>query len=491
MKKITSFLTVGVLILLITLSVTSWAGAQSSDSYWTQPYPLSSQSGQVGIQTVFADSFGYIHLFWPETGLSENTTFLYYSRFDGETWSSPVDIVLAPASTRITATVDLAGNLHLLYSNRHTGDVFYTRSPIQQATSAQGWEKPRQLDISVQWMDFKVDSLGTYHLLFSGFEQDEPGVYHTNSFDEGQTWSRPAWLDPDKPADLTPTEIQLEMGAENSLHAVWLYVDQDFVGRWIRYSHSMDQGQNWSVPFTIDKVEAGSQELRLPAPKLSVFGEDVHVVWAGDFLTHRKHRISRDSGASWNQGSFIFGDLHGQAIGDGLGLDTRGRLHFFGQIRWPQGIYHAYWNLGNWSTPSMIYLIAQDAFDPIGDRIHAHRIRAAIRSGNQLVVTFTTSPSDPQSILYAMQITLADVPAQVPLPLPEQAAAPTFDAELVPASPTSLPASPTKRPTLESPLDTGPSGTNPPSLGLMLGVLPVFLLVVGIIIVRFLSRRSN
>lgn len=491
LKSSTLPLAIGGSIVFLTLLLTSVASAQGAGTPWTQPYRLSSQAGQVGDQIMFADPFGYVHLIWPETGLMADQTVLYYSRFDGETWTVPTDILLIPPAATISATFDLDGLLHLLFTRGDNGTIYYTKASIQDAISAQAWQKPKPLGLSARQISFKVDSIGVFHLLYSGYEQNAPGIYYIYSDDDGQTWSKPVWLDPDIPPDMAPSQIQLELGEENSLHAAWLYWDQEFMGRWIRYANSFDQGQSWSAPFTIDDSEAGSGELRLPWPSMAVNGNEVHLIWAGDVETHREHRFSSDLGRTWNQAVFVFGDLHGGALGHGLALDTLGRMHFLGQIRWPQGIYHAYWSQGRWSIPNMIYLIAQNDAEEQGERIHAHRVRVAIRTGNQMVVTFTTSPSDPQSILYAMHMTMADVPALDIARLPEQTPAPTIDSGLGSASPMPPTESPTGIPNPDTILDSEAPRENQPSSGLMWGILPVVLLVAGVVIVRYLFRRNG
>ena len=79
-----------------------------------------------------------------------------------------------------------------------------------------------------------------------------------------------------------------------------------------------------------------------------VQGKNVHVIWAAGSLPYRNHRFSTDRGLTWSAPVQIFGELHGQAFDD-LTVDRAGRVHFFAQIRYPMGIYHAYWDQSGWS----------------------------------------------------------------------------------------------------------------------------------------------
>ena len=94
-------------------------------------------------------------------------------------------------------------------------------------------------------------------------------------------------------------------------------------------------------------------------------------------------------------------------------------MHFFGQIRYPQGIYTAYWDQTQWSAPSLVYLIApENSEEGIGNRVHAHYTLPVVRAGNQLVLTFTDGPADPNRRLFAMYRTLDDIPPLETVPAP-------------------------------------------------------------------------
>jgi hypothetical protein len=247
-------------------------------------------------------------------------------------------------------------------------------------------------------------------------------------------------LDPDILPNHIPDDLNFELDETDGLHAVWFYGALDETSRpdWVRYTHSLDGGATWSLPFMIDQyAEEGDHELTFASPRMIIQGQTVHIIWAAGSLPYRLHRFSTDAGQTWSLPRRLFGDLHGQAF-DGLAVDGAGRVHFFGQIRYPHGIYHAYWDQTHWTPPSLIYLIAQeDSEEGIGDRIHAHHTHPVVRAGNQLVLTFADGPADPNRRLFEMHRTLDDIsPLEaVPTPVPT-------------ATPAPLPSPVSKRPTL-------------------------------------------
>jgi hypothetical protein len=468
---------------ILTIQMTS---AQSRDYRWTSPERLSSEQGQSSPPYMVSDQYGFIHLFWTESGFADTRPFIRYSRFDGETWSVPNDIYIAdsPESTVvfISPFVDSEGMLHIIWSEGILGPLMYTRAPAYDAISAKNWLKPVTIDATSFFGSLVVDSKGVLHVIYSDFYGEVPGIYYIRSEDDGQTWSTPLWLDPDIPEGQGSTNINLGIDENDGLHALWHYIDTSSAnGTWIRYAHSMDGGNTWTIPTTIDMADESYDELRMPYPEFLVSGEQVHIIWAGNSRTNREYRYSTNAGQTLSPTTRILGDLIGQALGGGLAVDSLGRVHYATQVRDPLGIYHTIWENGSWSIPNLIYFIGNQEVDP--SKIHAHNVRMAIRAGNQVVVAFTSSPLDPQMSLYVIHSTLNDVPAIPPLPTPTPSPAdnpistPTIDS----ASGTLTPLSPE----IASP----PTAVGQPSLGIIWGAIPALLLLCGMIVYQVIRRR--
>jgi hypothetical protein len=378
-----------------------------------------------------ADQFGFAHVFWAEI-LEDGRYVLLYSRYDGKTWTKPIDIrITGPDSSirTISPVVDKDGVLHLMWSEGQVGPAYYSRADAFNALSAQDWQTPRRVDINASRLEMGIDDAGVIHVAYADVIGSQPGVYYVRSEDGAQTWSTPTWLDPDILPDHAPGSLEFEVDDQGGLHAVWYYIPLDPTGQsdWVRYSHSLNGGRSWSTPFTIAKNEPGQDDLPSAGPIMITQGTTVHVIWAGGELNYRNHRYSTDSGNTWSLPQRIFGDLNGQAF-EGMAVDGAGRVHWFGQVRYPQGIYHAYWENGQWSKPTMIYLISRSADDPIGDRVHAHHTHPVIRAGNELILTFADSPPEPDRRLFVTTRLMNDIMAAeakpTPAPLPTATAAP-------------------------------------------------------------------
>ena len=478
---------------VLLLSIIWIVPAQAQGSGWSKPYRLSSEEGKASEGYLVADQYGYVHCFWTETLFDSQQTVIKYARFDGTTWTKPNDIYITNLGVRnVSPVVDQQGILHVVWSEGLVGITYYTHAPADKALSVQNWAKPFQIQVPARPVYLRVDSSGVFHILYIN-QVEEAGIYYIRSDDGGMTWSEPAWLDPDIPPGYIPDSLNFELDENDGLHAVWFYgsLEQSGSPDWVRYIHSLDGGKTWSAPFLIDeRKEEIDHNLTAASPKMIVQGRTVHVLWAAGSLPYRYHRISTDAGLTWNAPVQIFGELHGQAF-DGLSVDGAGRVHFFGQIRYPVGIYHAYWDQTRWSRPSLVYLIAEEGEDDFGDRVHAHHTLPVIRAGNQLVLTFTDGPADPNRRLFAMQLTLDDIPALDTLPTPISTATPPPVSSPTPGQPAPMPSQIATAHSFE-PISVQPVEDIPaPDLAIRVALVPI-LLVLGItMIVQFLKQRKS
>jgi len=481
-------------VTLLSVFLISTVNAQTRSGGWSEPYQLSSPAGRASEAVLVADQFGFVHSFWIETLFENQREIIQYARFDGATWTEPNDIFMADVEIEnLAAAVDQHGRLHLVWSEGLTGPVYYTHAPANDALSTKNWTPPIQLNIQAGILSMQIDSKDVIHLLYIN-RGTELGVYYVRSEDNGITWSEPLWLDPDIPLKHTPASLNFALDENDGLHAAWNYypLERDSPNlAMVRYIHSLDSGITWSMPFVIDQyIEGIDYDLDFAEPKMITQGQTVHIIWTAGDLPYRRYRFSTDAGQTWSAPTQIFGELHGQAF-DGLAVDGAGRVHFFGQIRYPMGIYHAYLDQTQWTLPTLIYLIAQEAsLEGMGDRIHAHYTYPAVRAGNQLVLTFTDGPADPNRRLFAMVSTMNDISPSILEPTPVPSATPVPEPSPTAALPTLFPTR-TATTALTNTATPPMEGSPRPGLVIWITVVPNLLLLGGMIVYRLSRKHKN
>ena len=475
--------------------ITPAQAKMQGDGSWSKPYRLSSEDGKASEGYLVADQYGYVHCFWIETLFSGLGNVIKYARFDGTTWTKPNDIYFTNAAIRnVSPFVDHQGILHIVWSEGLIGVPYYTYAPATDALSAQSWAKPLQINVTARPVFLQVDTKGVLHILAINQTDEESGIYYIRSENNGLTWSEPLWVDPDILPGHIPDSLTFTIDENDNLHVAWVYGSRELGERtdWVRYAHSLDGGQTWSAPFLIDRYnEESDHRLDFAGPNMAVQGKNVHIIWAAGSLPYRYHRYSSDSGQTWSSSVQIFGELHGQAF-DGIAVDGSGRVHFFGQIRYPMGIYHAYWNQNRWSKPSLVYFIAQESLGEHSERVHAHHTLPVVRAGNQLVLTFADGPADPNRRLFVTYRTMDDISPLESAPTPIPTATPIQTSTPTPIQPTPMPSPTTKPALLLQTSEIQPVGPVPgPDLAVRVALVPTLLIIAVAMIFQLLKRRRQ
>ncbi|HUF40040.1 MAG TPA: hypothetical protein VMN57_16065 [Anaerolineales bacterium] len=476
------------------------AQAQVSRPTWSEPFRISSIDQPITDHTVYADPYGYAHLFWVEI-LPDNRPIIKYSRFDGGIWTVPIGIHIGfedHTIKTITPVLTPDNTLHLFWAQGILVKRLVRSSvPLDGTLNAQNWAQAKAATSQqvVETIKMVVDSEGVFHMVYTRTDGQSKGVYYIKSADQGSSWTNPVWIDPDTPAGYVPGDLTLAIDDADGLHAVWDYGTIDFspdFANMIRYAGLAAGDPKWSL-FMMDRVNPESDDeyqLNAASPVLAVSGQKVIVIWAGGTLNFRHFRFSDDAGRTWSSSTRFMGNLNGQA-GDGLAVDGSGRIHYFTQIRFPVGIYHSVFTEDRWTSPTIVYFIRYAG--EARDNVEAHRTYAAVRAGNQIVLTFTDPPPFSNRGLYVMTAALPDIePLELPVlptPIPTQMEPPT--ATPPPTIGPALEAAPQTTDIAPQPVlqETPQEGPENPEQTLVAGMLFSVLILIGIAGVRIIIKR--
>ena len=445
--------------------------AQSEPIIWYPTSNLSDTAENSENPAIVADSLGYVHVLWSEdlagepfeqTDNPETGNSIFYRRWDGISWTSPVDILAVPdegVAAFVAVDVDRDHQLHVIWTGQD--NFYYSSAPAWEAESAHAWSQPVVVasnSARSRWeSDIVADTAGNLHILYATGGV-EAGIYHIQSDNSGLSWGSPIKLSgPFDPLETSFSNVQVITDGADRLHAVWETNQNEGYGQAIYYAQSPDGGQSWSVPVQLGYRDPGDYETSYPY--LTAISEsEIHLIYCDGSDRGRSHRTSQDGGATWSEPLRILTEMEGVngyvfPLVDGLG-----QMHLIINMRTRQqvgGIYYARW-LGESWTPVEPLVVG----DPnLGG---AHFAAGTVRLGNELHIAWTQLGNGEIGHVYGVapwvpRSTPVAVPSpQMPGPLPTSEGQPSSGTSSEPVVPTAPPAA-------QVPGDSVPLSTQVPS----------------------------
>jgi len=472
-----------------------FAVAQSDTVTWFGSVNLSNTPQYSGHPAIVADGYGYVHVFWSENvgdvpmesqvGTPQGNSILY-TRWDGVSWTPPVDIAFVPGETIaefVAVDMDAENRLHIVWTGQ--SNFYYSDALSWQAESAHAWSTPVVLasdSARSSWeSDIAADPSGTLHVVYAT-RRDAPGIYHICSLDGGRTWQPAVRLsDPFGPLEYSFSNVKLVADEVGRLHVVWQTTQAEGFGQAIYYARSTDGGESWSAPVQLGYRDPGDYEASWPY--LTAIGaSEPHLIYIdGQSSIGRFHRISKDGGETWSVPHHILTDMEGVNGYLVPLVDSAGQLHLMINMRTRAGqvvgIYYARWQGDGWSP-----VVPVDLSD-----LASHYLAATVRLGNELHVVWNGIRGG--EIWHKRGIVSSATPVSVPVvpSSPTSTPSPPADAQVTPQMPTLIPQS------VEEPLDLPgramASSTN--SNPLVLGGGSAFLLVIVVVVRTRLRLLRN
>jgi hypothetical protein len=354
------------------------ASSQENTNTWGGPLNVSdSPTGSVTPSlTVTAD--GNVHVVWNEV-LDRSQSLIYYSHFDGESWSVPVDI-LSDTSARLPAIIaDSIGYLHVIW--RGFSGISYSNAFAPTAGAVRNWRLATPLfreRISGTNPDLAIDKLDGLHAVYTDQNQ---GVYYAYSPDRGEHWLGPYVVS----SNITPSRMvdkaRIAVAPDGRLHVVWVEYNfpESFPPLGIRYAFSSNGGKIWSNELSLADGPYDDPGIAMRND------QEVHVVWSGTSPDRFKfHRWSPDNGEDWSNvwRDTALGGYQGWAD---LATDGEQNLHWLqvGTVYqiYNDSLYYEYWSGKRWSTGEVVYKNVTGGDNPAF-------VSAAVALGNELHMVF-------------------------------------------------------------------------------------------------------
>ena len=351
---------------------------------------------------------------------------IFYRQWSsGKGWSQPIDVIINPDGDNIEimdAHLDHSGRVHLAIQMNQQ-DNYYSWAPLANAGRATAWSEPVSVGQQAQPVRLALpypaaiagDNQGNLVIVYGGY-QDGVGIYATHSVDDGVSWSEPAPILITFNDQLTPGDIQVDVGQSGQVHAVWNFFDQSGFGDAGYYSKLDFERFEWSMPIELDNPG-------IRTPSVLTYNGDIFVTYYHDRNNGNWWRRSSDGGRTWTEPQSISTSHIGTNGWVSLVVDSNRNLHaLFGQRIDDNnhGMWHSIWQGNGWTVPEAVIKGPQQSDDIGGNGFDPRSARAVIVNGNTLLATWGTDGAAGSNGAWFSYTTL-NTPEQpaVPLPVPE------------------------------------------------------------------------
>lgn len=254
-------------------------------SPWSPLDSITQSPTEPGTPAVVVDPEGWVHILWSEAeSPDQETTVLWYARWDNGRWSRPTVALRSPEGGAREPTFVFAGEfLHALWSGGAYGRIWYSRAFTRDAFAAGGWSDSRALSGSDAESETPVGSSphmvaagGVLHAVYAVPVNERRGIYYVASEDGGETWGTPVSVfDAGEVGWPAVDDPQLAVDLQGGLHVIWLRpaLTEGEPAQGIYYVWSRDGGQTWSEPLATAEGAYGW-------PRIAVSGlNQLHLLW--------------------------------------------------------------------------------------------------------------------------------------------------------------------------------------------------------------------
>lgn len=288
-------------------NVASLYNPESEALGWSSPNLIAQQKEAFRNIVLLSNIKDSVNAFWSQpVGERRNGSgnAIYYSG-----WTTPTNVVpqavLQSAegkSDHPSVSVDSDGRVSIVWSGGKSGDLYFSHSDINRATTSLDWVDPIQLPLSSSTVAnpiLKVGADSSLHIAYMIPLNEDRGVYTISSQDRGDTWSAPVRVfDAVQNCEMLE-HLAFTISNSGTQHISWMCstIPQGTGAYTLLNARSADQGKNWSV-----RQDSLDLDFELVWGEVAgVSQENIQLIWleySGEGY-RLKYQRSADDGITW------------------------------------------------------------------------------------------------------------------------------------------------------------------------------------------------
>jgi hypothetical protein len=297
-------------IIALSLTITKLHAQHGIDPHWATPTavakstPNASATGAVANNMVVTAN-GTVIIFYKEN----NVNYYVGSSDNGQSWNAPAPTLFSPATktggtSTISADIDLAGNIHTIWSSRAPNALFYSRWEAATQTWSDTLRLSQTVRHRVTYSQLTTDRKNRLHACWMDGETQSKlysEVMYSRSLDGGRTWSAPLRLSKDDNMHSAFPMPDFSGATSDTLGIAW----RDSVGssNWdIMMAYTLDGGASWSQPVFVTGGSGVQSDPSIIVDKNGVFHLAHHDYpqGGGPQAANVKYGYSTDHGLTWS-----------------------------------------------------------------------------------------------------------------------------------------------------------------------------------------------
>ena len=406
---------------------------------WDLPVVVTNATQPVTGQILIPDGEGTVHSLWIQPDPDRlGTKSIFYSRWDGENWSTPTSLQNQPDGdvTDLSATLDDHDRLLITWSSGLSGQMYFAWADASKAINVAEWTSPQLLTIQQAGGSnpkILADSYGKVDIVYAVPFNEGRGIYLISSSDQGQTWSQPVTVFDAVAANWGHVDLpEIYQQPDGRLGILWsqltLLGDEQSA---LYSSVSNDGGQTWSPASKI--IDSDPLWRQIVAGN----GNNVSLAWLekSDQVYTMRAIQSNDGGMTWGRPEIIFNSAKILNTVE-LFPDASNELHLFfvtQENNTDMTLAHWIWDGKSWSAADTLPLDVSTS--------QVNGLAAAISAKGHLYIAYdnqtlnSTDGSITNVLQFADQVLTLAPDTQTAVPTLVPAATPTTitSTDLVPS----------------------------------------------------------